>query len=336
MVLTGQYATQGAAFREGIELAVAEINESGGINGRQMEFLVEDTGNLPVNALTAARKLLQVEGLLAAITTSYPELKTGAAEFQRQKIPVVHLWDASPDIEKMGDFVFGIGPWTPGAGEISAKFALKNLGAKSAVTFRVNDPWSQLVTGYFEREFKGHGGKVLHSFAFNPQDNDFRAAFVRTRALRPDVIYSPIGDNIVPFYTQLRQQKVTAPVLSSDVIAEEHISKAPTAFEGIFQSQMKDPSGPEFERLAALYLKKFKRPMTLPWFVATAYDGVNLITSCATKAGAIAGAVRNCIADTKGLPGVSQTFEFTEGGSSPQVESVFQVRDGTFVYVPLQ
>lgn len=152
MVLTGQYAIQGNAFREGVELAVAEINDKGGINGRKLEFLPEDTGNLPLNALTAARKLLQVDGVVVAITTSYPELATGAAEFQSKKIPVVHLWDASPDIEAMGDYIFGIGPWTPSAGEVSAKFVTRNLKAKTVVTFHINDPWSELVTDYFEEK----------------------------------------------------------------------------------------------------------------------------------------------------------------------------------------
>lgn len=206
MVLTGQYAMQGNAFREGIELAIEEVNVRGGINGRQLELRAEDTGNLPTNALTASRRLLQTDGLIGAITTSYPELATGATELQRSKIPVIHLWDASRDIEAMGEYIFGIGPWTPSAGEVSAKFAVSNLGAKTAVTFHINDPWSQLVADYFEKQFIALGGTVLKSYSFNPQDTDFRTCFSKARALKPDVIYSPIGDNIVPFYTQLRQQ----------------------------------------------------------------------------------------------------------------------------------
>lgn len=334
MVLTGQYAMQGNAFREGVELAVDEINESGGIAGQKLEFLAEDTGNLPINALTASRKLLEKGGLLAAITTSYPELATGAAEFQRRDIPVVHLWDASPDIESMGDSIFGIGPWTPSAGEVSARFAIRNLKAKSVVTFNVNDPWSQLVTDYFTREFVAAGGKVLQSFNFNPQDQDFRAAFSKTRALKPDVIYSPVGDNIVTFYTQLRRQCPDIPVISSDVIAEEHIRQAPSVFEGIYQSQMKDPSSPDMGRLSRAYERKFKRPMTLPWFVATAYDGVNLIAHCARRVGRSSVAVRDCIANVRDLRGISQTFAFNSGGSSPQTESVFRLRDGIFQYEP--
>jgi branched-chain amino acid transport system substrate-binding protein len=326
---------QGNAFREGIELAIEEVNAKGGINGRKLELQAEDTGNLPANALTASRRLLQAQGLIAAITTSYPELATGAVELQRSRIPVVHLWDASPDIEAMGQYIFGIGPWTPSAGEVSARFAVGNLGAKTVVTFHINDPWSHLVTEYFERQFTALGGTVLKSYAFNPQDIDFRTSFAKVRALKPDVIYSPIGDNIVPFYTQLRLQIADIPVISSDVIADEHIQQAPAVFEGIYQSQMKDPMGAGLELLAEAYWKKFKRPMTLPWFVATAYDGVQLIARCAQRAGPIPSSIRECIEQTKNLPGVSQTLSFNAGGSSPQTESVFQLRNGKFVYQSL-
>ena len=335
MVLTGQYAMQGTAFREGIELAVAEINDTGGIGGKKLEFVPEDTGNLAVNALTAARRLLQVDGLVAVITTSYPELATGAAEFQRKKIPVVHLWDASPDIEAMGDYLFGIGPWTPSAGEVSARFAISNLKARTVVTFRINDPWSELVTSYFEQSFTAQGGRVLQSYSFNPQEQDFRTVFSKARGLRPDVIYSPVGDNIVPFYVQLRQQIPDIPVVSSDVIAEEHIRQAPVVFEGIYQSQMKDPSGPDFERVASAYQKRFNKAMTLPWFVCTAYDGVKLLSFCAKKVGTNPAAVRDCIAETNNLSGVTQTFSFTPGGSSPQTESIFRLHKGLFVYEQL-
>ena len=61
---------------------------------------------------------------------------------------------------------------------------------------------------------------MLRSFAFNPQDQDLRAVFSKVRALKPDVIYSPVGDNIVPFYSQLRHQNPSVPVISSDVISE--------------------------------------------------------------------------------------------------------------------
>jgi ABC-type branched-subunit amino acid transport system substrate-binding protein len=75
--------------------------------------------------------------------------------------------------------------------------------------------------------------------------------------------------------------------------------------------------------------------MTLAWFVCTAYDGVKLLSFCAKKVGTNPAAVRDCIAETKNLSGVTQTFSFTPGGSSPQTESIFRLHKGLFVYEQL-
>jgi branched-chain amino acid transport system substrate-binding protein len=333
-VLTGQYAMQGAAFREGAELAVADVNAKGGISGHTLELRLEDTSNIPTHALTGARRLLQSYKPIAALTTSYPELVTGAIEFQKNRVPVVHLWDANPEIEAMGDYIFGIGPWTPSAGDVSARCAYTRLGARKAVIVFTNDPYSELVSGYFRAEFIKLGGQVLQTFNFNPQDNDFRAAFTKLRTLSPDVIYTPITDNVVPFYAQLKQAKISALTLTSDIIAEEHIQQSPASFDKIYQSQIRDPSGAPIQKLAEAYQRHFAKRMTLPWYVATAYDSVQLIAHCARQQTGKPDPVkiRNCIAATKGFNGASQVLTFNEGGSSPQIASMFQIRDRKFEF----
>jgi ABC-type branched-subunit amino acid transport system substrate-binding protein len=116
-------------------------------------------------------------------------------------------------------------------------------------------------------------------------------------------------------------------VITADVIAEEHILQAPEAFEGIFVSLMKDPSGPAVLKLGAAYQAKFGHPMTLPWFVASAYDGVKLIAGCVEKVGPDSRKVSDCLSKTRGVEGITQTFSFTAGGSSPQYQSIFVVHN---------
>lgn len=133
------------------------------------------------------------------------------------------------------------------------------------------------------------------------------------------------------FYSQLKLAAPGIPVVSSDVIAEEHVRQSPTSFEGVYQSQMRDPHGVSMVKLAEVYEKKFGKKIALPWYVATGYDGVKLIAKCLDD---IRGsAIRDCIAATKDLPGVSQTLSFNPGGSSPQIESIFQLKNGEFQFV---
>src|ERR1044071_336663 len=61
--LTGPTAGQGADFRAGLELAAQQWNAKGGIGGSKIEFVFEDHAAQPAKAVTAAQKLIQVDGV---------------------------------------------------------------------------------------------------------------------------------------------------------------------------------------------------------------------------------------------------------------------------------
>jgi branched-chain amino acid transport system substrate-binding protein len=330
MAISGPYSMQIAAFKEGLELAAEQINSSGGINGKSIRLKIEDTANSSMTSVTAAKKLIEFDGIIAAFSTTFPEVSTGVLEFQKNKIPTIHLWDSSPEIELLGEYIFGVGPWTPSSGEVSASFASRELQAKSAAIFYTNDPWSKLVAQYFEEEFKNAGGKVIKSFSFNPQDSDFRAALVKTKSLAPEVVYSPISDNILPFYSQLKQANLKAKIISSDVIGEEHIKANPKAFEGIYMSNTKDLENVEMRAFSKLYEQKFKKQLAISWMTAIAYDGLSLIAQCIKKTGELPENINTCIAETRNFPGASRIISFNKGGSSPQPVSIFRIEKQKF------
>src|SRR5262245_30603528 len=111
--LTGEWPAQGAAFREGIELAADEINKAGGIRGRPIELVVEDTQYKSVVAHTIGKKMLSVDHVSAAIIGTISEVMAVGPEFERAKVPLFVLWDSAPELEALGDYVFAIGPWAP-------------------------------------------------------------------------------------------------------------------------------------------------------------------------------------------------------------------------------
>jgi branched-chain amino acid transport system substrate-binding protein len=152
LALTGPYPLQGNAFKEGLALAEADINEHGGIGGVPIKLVIEDTANEAKHALSAAKKLATQDKVVAALMSSDPEARTGGMELQRARIPVIALWDSSPELDDMGDYIFGIGPWTPNSGEVSATFAHSQLRATQAVIINSVDPWAELVA-----EGDGHG-----------------------------------------------------------------------------------------------------------------------------------------------------------------------------------
>jgi branched-chain amino acid transport system substrate-binding protein len=328
LALTGPYPTQGNAFREGIQLAEAHINASGGINGRPFRVVIEDTVNDPKTALTAAKKLIAKDHVIAALMSSYPEYQTGGMEFQRNKVPVIAIWDSSPELDQMGDWIFGIGPWVPSSGEVSAEFAASQITGKRAVIINSIDPWADLVAGYFEKKFTSLGGTVVKRFQINPDTSDFRTVLISARVTGADVLFAPIIDHIPDFHRQKRQTGWSVPTISSDVIAQEHIDAAPEALEGVYLSKNKDPIVDGVKPLYAEYRKRFGHEPGLPWFVSTGYDGVMLLVTALRSGCATGEEIRNFLSHLRGYKGETQEYNFTPEGSAPQMAVIYQIRKG--------
>ncbi len=202
LVLSGDLAMQNSAFRDGIDLAAAQINSAGGIDGRRVEIVYEDTRANPKSANSAAKKVISVDGVRAALLASVIEAKGAGYDLNKANVPTITLWDASEDTQKVGKYVFSIGLWTPSTGEVAASFAVEALHARTAVLIDTEDEWSISISEFFTKHLEKSGGKVLRRFTFNPEEADFRAALGAVKALKPDVIYATVTLNFIPFFKQ--------------------------------------------------------------------------------------------------------------------------------------
>ena len=130
--LTGEISSGCNAIREGAEVALELVNESGGINGRLLRLDIQDSHYTPRQSHTIAQRFASDPAVLAVLVTGIVETKAAAAPLERAKLPYLPLWDSAPAIEALGDFSFGIGPWLPASYELSAKFAFSSLKRKKA------------------------------------------------------------------------------------------------------------------------------------------------------------------------------------------------------------
>lgn len=333
--LTGDIAMYANAFREGIELAQAEINSSGGVNGSPIEIILEDDRASTTLSHTATQKFLAVDRISAAIVSSYPDAVVGAPEYERAKVPVVVLWDASPEIDNLGEYVFSIGPWIPSAGQVAAQFARQKLGLGRAAIININSAWSIGVSKYFREEFERLGGAVVSQSELNPENTDFRSVLVKVKSLGPDFLYSPLDYNLVPFYRQVRQVGFAGQVLTSDIIAKEHISQDPAAFEGIYQTSIEDPASDEYKTLAKTYRDVFAKEINLPWFVATGYDGLRMLALALDRGHSDPERAKDEMYRIQGYRGACREYSFSSSGSAGQREKMYQIMGGRFISVSM-
>jgi len=326
--LTGEFAMQGQAFREGVELAADTINNSGGIKGVKIHVVFEDTQYKPLQAATAAKKLSGSKEVVANIISVVTEAKAAAPILEKAKLPSIVLWDSSPELEDSGDYIFGIGPWAPSSGEKSAEFAFNTLKVKDAVIINTNTEWSDYVSDYFEKAFKKAGGEIRGKFSLDPSEVDFRSTLLRAKALNPGIMYVPIDSNILPFFKQIRQLGITTPLITSDILDKELYDQGKGIFEGVFQSQTGDPEFPASIKMKELYKKKYGHEADFLLLTAWGYDAVNVIAASIEKAGADREAIKNELYKVKAFQGASGEITFNEKGSAPREVRVFRVHNG--------
>lgn len=145
--LTGPVSAAGIAVRDGAVIAVDEINEAGGVNGRPIELIIEDDENDPAVCANAATKVISRDNVVAVIggwgsscTLSIAPVTT------REQVPLLvetsSSWKITQEGESGGDWVFRINP--PTRMEVDQiRDALPELGMEKVFFLPVNNDWGR-------------------------------------------------------------------------------------------------------------------------------------------------------------------------------------------------
>ena len=105
--LTGFAAADGQSALHGAELAVAQVNGAGGVNGSMLELVVYDDQASPKESAPLAVKMITKDDVVAGISGSYSGATRAAATiFAESKVPYISAYAIHPDITRAGDYVF--------------------------------------------------------------------------------------------------------------------------------------------------------------------------------------------------------------------------------------
>ncbi|MCB9030658.1 MAG: ABC transporter substrate-binding protein, partial [Deltaproteobacteria bacterium] len=264
---------------------------------------------------------------------TYTEAMVAGPVFENAQIPLVNIWDSAPEIEALGNYVFGIGVWTPSSSEVSAKYARENIKAKTAVTICNNGEWSLEVAKAFRENFEKDGGKVLDHFEINPGESDFRTILLKVKSLNPDVIYAPVTDNISAFWLQLGRSGYTKTVITSDILNQEILNQVGSSAEGVYQTQAADPSSPATIEMLDAYKAKHGKDCTQVFFTSLGYDSVMFLAKAMQTKGLKRNLIKDGLYEIANYPGASGVATMTPEGSVKRIVSVFQVKDSKLVPV---
>ena len=222
--LTGDVSVYGIAVANGANLYIKQINEAGGINGKQIEVVEMDEQGDATQAVTCFTQMVD-EGITALIgdVTTTPTLAV-VAESQEYNMPMVTAsataeavtYDAETDTVYQN--VFRTTFTDPFQGVKMGDYATDKLGyTKAAVIYQTGADYNEGLATNFEAEFASNGGEIVASETYSAGDVDFKTQLTTILSANPEVIYCPnYYEDVGQILSQAVDVGLTVPFLGGD------------------------------------------------------------------------------------------------------------------------
>ncbi|HBC47363.1 MAG TPA: ethanolamine utilization protein EutJ [candidate division Zixibacteria bacterium] len=330
--LTGTTATFGQSTHHGLQLAVQETNNAGGVLGKQIKLVTEDDQSKPEEAATAVTKLITRDNVKAVLGEVASSRSLAAAPIcQDNKIPMVSPASTNPEVTRKGDYIFRVCYIDPFQGEVLAKFAFNSLGLKKVAILKdVKNDYSIGLAQYFEETFKSLGGVIVASQAYSEGDSDFKAQLTALRAAGPEAVFVP------GYYTEAaliikqgRELNMTIPFFGGDGWDSSKLTEiGGDALNGSYYSThyAADDTSAIVQNFNSKYQAQFHEvPDAMG---ALGYDAAKLLFDAIGRAGTTDGpAVRDALAATKDFMGVTGKITIDPERNARKSVVIIEIRD---------
>ena len=339
--LTGNVANYGAASMRGFKLAIKEINDAGGVNGKKIVIAEADNKSEASEAVNAATKLISDDGAKVivgpAVTANVIAESQVAAE---NKIPVLAPDATSPDVTvengKVKPFIFRSCFIDPQQGTVMAKFASENLKAKTAVIYYDNSSdYSKSLAKVFQEKFEAAGGKVLMQEAFVAKDQDFKATLTKLKDANADIMFVPAYyEEVGKIVKQARELGMNMPILGTDGWDDKKVTDiaGADALNNTYFSTHYSDKDESVKPFVDAYQKECGEMPNV--FAALGYDAGKLLADAIKRAGSDdPEKIRDALEQTKDLQVGTGTITMDKFHNPIKQAVILQNKDGDRVMV---
>lgn len=330
--LTGDYATYGQSVRNGVEVAVEEINGSGGVDGFKLELVAEDSKGDSAEAANAVQKLIdqdKVTAIIGAVLSG--ETATVAPIAQDAGVVMITPSSTAPGLADVGDYIFRNVITDDVQAKQMAEYVVMELGLHDLAVPYANNDYGVALKDNFTREAKKLGATVSAVELYLDGDQDFRAQLTK------------IGNEIEALYVggyyteaakiaqQAERQGMKAQILGADGLYSNLLLElGGDAVEGaIFTAGFYsgDP-GDEVQSFVSNYAQRYGDEPDM--FAANAYDSMKIVAQALDESGNNRESLREKMAGIKDYPGITVKTSFSDNGEACKEVFILKVENGEF------
>jgi len=336
--LTGSEATFGISSTNGLNLAVDEMNNSGGLLGKKIRLITYDNQGKPSEAQTVVQRLIKNDNVIAVIgEVASSRSKAGAPICQQNKIPMITPASTNPEVTAIGDYIFRVCFIDPFQATVVSKFIINTLKLKRVALLKdVKNAYSTGLADFFEKEFKNMGGEIVEVQSFQAGDKDFKAQLTSIKAKNPEAIFIPAYYTDVNLISiQAREIGITIPLIGSDGWESEKLTegKAKDALEGCFFSTHVSTENPDpaVQNFIKKYKEKYNMMPDAMSFLA--YDAGMILFDAIKRAGSTdAEKIKNELAKTVDFAGVTGKISINEQRNAVKPAVILEIKGGEFKF----
>ncbi|MFO7838164.1 MAG: ABC transporter substrate-binding protein [Desulfosalsimonadaceae bacterium] len=344
--VTGPASFLGDPEKKSMEMAVEEINEAGGINGRKLEAVIYDTEGDPSKTVMSTSKLInkdQVDAIIGPSRT--PTTLAVMPMIEKSKIPFISCAAGKKIVEPVKPWVFKTAQ-SDVLAVASILQHMKKQGIKNLAVLSVENAFGESGKEELLAQAPKFGLEIVRAESFGATDSDMTAQLTKIRKKNPQALVC-WGTNPGPAVVtkNVRQLDMDIPLYQSHGVASpKFIQLAGKAAERVFLPTGKilvadllpqdDPQKPVLTDYIHAYENKYQSDVS--GFGGYAYDAVQLLAKALEGSEGKPGRIRENLENISGHAGVSGVFNFSKqdhNGLSPEAFVMVRIHDGSWQLV---
>lgn len=334
-VMTGFGAYYGNQELKGLELAKEEINSAGGINGKKIELVIEDSAASPNKAVSAIKKLISIDKVKYVIGDSWVSTTAAIVPITNNNKVILISPLALLDELSEDDYFFRTIPNTKDFMKPLAEYAYKNMGARKVGIIQQQTSYGVEHTRDFTHYFEKLGGKVVGVEPVQITQKDVQTELLKLKSKNPDTILNLHASSATLGMVMKKAKELgieTKWIASFGAENAPLIKEYSDSAEGLVYPY---PYNPNSNKLGAKkfvidYLKKHGEMPDMS--SANSYDCLKLLAEAIEK-GDSPETVKKHLLTIKDYQGGSGTISFDKNGDAKKQIFLKTIKDGKFVKI---
>lgn len=333
--LSGPIASAGINYRDGVELAVKEINAAGGVLGRKFEVTTLDTQSNAGVSKALAQKAVDMGAFAVIGPTFSGAMVVSAAETRRAEIPNFTGAAAASITQQGNPYVIRTNTTQAASMPKLARYIKDGLKAQTVDIMYINSDFGKGGRDEFLKAAPTLGLKIGADISTDQGQVDFSSAVLKAKQSNGDVLFVYTNEEeCARIARELRKQGYTKPVVGeATLISQKTIELAGDAANGMqgHVALTVDAPTPTMKAFDEKFMKEYKRKSdhngiqgySVPYIIKAVSEKIGKIDGKA-----FAAAVKDMPLYVKDYPGILIDTKFDKNGDPDRVSYIVEVKGG--------